>query len=179
MEFMNTKWTQVIAMLSLALGAQLLSFHAEAQAPELGDILRDANGRIRHMNQTDAKQACRAQRARLPSARELGEYSQSLGACGVLSVSEFENFQDNGNCHKRLYDRIRVDAGEDEPADEFYFNFSGYQRPAGELGDFRFWTSSAFHSAIAYGIVLSGSNGGISYARPSFHERAFAVRCVR
>lgn len=152
----------------------------------LGDILRDSNGRVRHMNQYDAERACREQGSRLPTARELAVYSQSLGARGIRETAhpgvvrtdstvqaETEQMERDG------YYTIYVANASSQPAVDFYFNYSGYQRPAGDLANYFFWSSSVLpdYSFSAYG--LNGGNGFIDDFNRSYDGDGSAVRCVR
>jgi hypothetical protein len=145
----------------------------------LGDILRDADGRVRHMSQKEAQLACLILGARLPTARELATYSHGLGACAILSPSEYAGFQNTGNCLKSYYYQVRVAASATEPADEFYFNFSGYQRPAGDLENLWFWSSSVRPVFSYYAYGLNGTNGHVDYIDRNYNERDSAVRCMR
>jgi hypothetical protein len=185
--FMKQKWILSLSVLSLAVGAQLLSLRAEAQVVgTLGDILRDANGRVRRMNQYDAERTCREQGTRLPTARELAVYSQSLGARGIRETAhpgvvtwdttvraEIEQMDRDG------YYPIYVANSSGQRAVDFYFNYSGYQRPAGDLGNLWFWSSSVRPVASNYADVLNGSNGYVDYVNRSYGNDNFAVRCVR
>ena len=60
-------------------------FTASAAAPQFSEIARYADGSIRLMNQPDAESYCKAQDMHLPSARELAQLSQSLGAFGIIN----------------------------------------------------------------------------------------------
>ena len=217
---MKQKWILSLSVLSLAVGAQLLSLRAEAQVvcgtlaecrtmesqtqatlgriqarirelegstgSGLGDILRDAKGRVRHMNQYDAERTCREQGTRLPTARELAVYSQSLGARGIRETAhpgvvtsdttvraEIEQMDRDG------YYPIYVANSSGQRAVDFYFNYSGYQRPAGDLGNLWFWSSSV-HPVYSYGAYfVSGSVGGVGNVNRSSGDDGSAVRCVR
>ena len=211
-------WMLRVSMLSLMLGAQLLSIRAEAQVvcstlpdcralltqteayialqqaalgqiqarlreleldanagPGLGDVLRDRAGNIRNMNQDEAARTCRELGTRLPTARELAAHSQRLGACGILSPSDYESFQGSRDCSKTDYALIRVGAGISEPADEFYFNRSGYQRPAGDFGIYWFRSSSVRPDDSSYEYGLGGYSGDVDWDGVS----GDATRCVR
>ena len=217
---MKQKWILSLSVLSLAVGAQLLSLRAEAQVvcrtlaecrtmesqtqatlgrirarirelegstgSGLGDILRDASGRVRHMNQYDAERTCREQGTRLPTARELAVYSQSLGARGIRETAhpgvvmsdttvraEIEQMDRDG------YYPIYVANSSGQRAVDFYFNYSGYQRPAGDLGKLWFWSSSVRPAYPKYACTLDGYDGGIDYYNRSLVYDLSAVRCVR
>lgn len=137
----------------------------------LGDILRDSNGRVRHTNLRDADGACRDQGGRLPTARELAVYSQSLGAQGIRETAhpgvgsfaskvQAEIAQMNRDGY---YPNYYVANNSGDKAIDFYFNSSGYQRPAGDLGDYWFWSSSVLTSDFGYdydsAYVLNGFSG--------------------
>lgn len=217
---MKQKWILSLSVLSLAVGAQLLSLRAEAQVvcgtlvecrtmesqtqatlgriqarirelegstgSGLGDILRDANGRVRHMSQYDAERTCREQGTRLPTARELAVYSQSLGARGIRETAhpgvvtsdttvraEIEQMDRAG------YYPIYVANSSGQIAVDFYHDTLGYQRPAGDLRNLWFWSSSVrpVYSGYAYG--LSGLNGGLYYYYRSHYDDDNAVRCMQ
>jgi hypothetical protein len=217
---MKQKWILSLSVLSLAVGAQLLSLRAEAQVvcgtlaecrtmesqtqatlgriqarirelegstgSGLGDILRDANGRVRHMNQYDAERTCREQGTRLPTARELAVYSQSLGARGIRETAhpgvvtsdttvraEIEQMDRDG------YYPIYVANSSGQRAVDFYFNYSGYQRPAGALGNLWFLSSSVHPGDPNDAYSLVGGNGVIYYDVRSGVYVDSAVRCVR
>ena len=133
-------------------------------APNLTDIVRNADGSVRHMNQYDADSYCRNQGQRLPTARELALYSQSLGAQGISETKK---------------DGYYLVKGSDSAGipDNFYFSSKGYQRPSGDLGSFWFWSSSVHPDFSDNAYVLYGDNGGIDGDRGGFDINA--VRCVR
>jgi hypothetical protein len=152
----------------------------------LGDILRDADGRVRHMNQYDAERTCREQGTRLPTARELAVYSQSLGARGIRETAhpgvvtsdttvraEIEKMDRDG------YYPIYVANRSGQRAVDFYFNHWGYQRPPGGLGNLWFWSSSAHPFDSDYAYYLDGYDGGIAYVNRSYDDDYGAVSCVR
>lgn len=64
----------------------------------------------------------------------------------------------------------------DKTKDEFYFNYTGYQRPAGDLGNNRFWSSSVSSDSSGYAYLFNGIYGFVAYELRDFN---FAVRCVR
>jgi hypothetical protein len=159
---LKNKWIPVLSVLGVAAGLQLLSFTARADArPELTDIVKDADGRIRLMNQYDAESYCRNEGSRLPTARELALESQRLGAQGISETP------------KDGYYLVKDSDGATNP-DHFYFSYKGYERPAGELGDHWFWSSSV---SPYYAYLLNGDHGGIG-----LNDRSTpygAVRCMR
>jgi hypothetical protein len=138
------------------------------------------------MNQYDAERTCREQGTRLPTARELAVYSQSLGARGIRETAhpgvvtsdttvraEIEQMDRDG------YPPIYVANSSGQRAVDFYFNYSGYQRPAGDLGNLWFWSSSVPPDASAYAYLLSGLSGDVAYYYRSYAGDLSAVRCVR
>lgn len=165
----------VISLIS-SIAAQAQSF--ELTGMGLGDLLRNANGRVLHRNQSDAESDC-VEEGRLPTARELANYAHSQGACVILSPSEYESFRGTRNCPKSGYYQIRVAASATEPADDFYYSRNGYQPPAGDLGTFTLWSTSVDpdHSSAAH--VLNARSGEfyLYYRRSRYTDSA--VRCMR
>ncbi len=74
-----------------------------------------------YLSQADAAQYCSTQGAHLPSARELGQLSRSLGANGIAEVA-------SGMPDDSYYLINATNA--DGTADNFYFSDDGYQQPA-------------------------------------------------
>jgi hypothetical protein len=122
----------------------------------------------------------------LPTARELAVYSQSLGARGIRETAhpgvvtsdttvraEIEQMDRDG------YYPIYVANSSGQRAVDFYFNSSGYQRPAGDLGNLWFWSSSVHpvFSDSAYNV--NGVNGVFGLDLRSPYSDGSAVRCVR
>lgn len=68
----------------------------------------------------------------------------------------------------------RNDAG--QRVVDFYFNYSGYQRPAGDLGSNWFWSSSVHPDRSYYAYYLNGHFGVIVSAYRD--DDGGAVRCV-
>jgi hypothetical protein len=99
-------------------------------APQFGDIARNANGSVRYMNVGDAIDYCASQEMHLPSARELAQLSVSMG-------SEISETRKDGY---NLVSARNVDGKEDN----FYMNVDAYKRPAGDLGNNSFISSSNF-----------------------------------
>lgn len=180
----------LIATLGLAAGVELFSVGALAQVTALGEVLRDDRGNVLHMDLYQAKEACREQGSRLPTIRELAAHSQSLGARGIRETAhpgvwpldapvraEIEQMDREG------YSAIYLPRKE---AVAFYFNYSGYQRPAGDLGNYWFWSSTPFNGHYLYyegAYVLRGIYGGIDDHSVSSNSYGgfphCAVRCVR
>jgi hypothetical protein len=133
---------------------------------EFTDIAKDKDGIALHMKHYDADKHCQALKMRLPTARELALYSQSLGAQGI---SETEK------------DGYNLVIGSDSAGnpDHFYFNRTGYKRPAGDLGDYWFWSSSVHPDYSNFADGLNGYNGGVDYYDRSYDDDYSAVRCVR
>lgn len=135
-------------------------------APDLTDVAKNADGSVLHLNQYDADSYCRNQGLRLPTARELGLYAQSLGAEGVSETAKDGYLPVNG-----------LDtAGH---PDGFYYSFLHYQRPSGDLESSNAYWSSTIdpeHSNVAYS--LNGFMGVIVGLNRDFAGIG-AVRCVR
>lgn len=122
------------------------------QAPTFLDIAKNADGTVKYMNQNDAIQYCTAQGAHLPSARELAQLSMSLGAKGIAEIK-------SGKPDNSYYSINAKNA--DGSSDKFYFSNEGYQRPAGEMGNNWFWSSSVFSYSSYYAFFFSGYFGGV------------------
>ena len=171
-----------VGLLSTAMRAKA----AEGRASTLGDIARNPDGTVLRMNQYDADKYCQAQGTRLPTIREMAAYSQSLGAKGILETAypgvyyaflkvdeEIKRMNTNG------YDAIYTSNSAGETTVDFYFNYSGYQRPSGDLGNYAFWSSSVVPHASSdvYGLV--GASGDLYFYDRSQNYNDNAVRCVR
>lgn len=156
-----------------AAGMQLSSSAARAEvgaqlkdvAPNLTGIAKDAKGNVLRMNQSDADNYCRNQGQRLPTARELALHSQSLGAQGISETEKYGYY----------LRQVSDSAGN---PDRFYFSHDGYKRPAGELGDNWFWSSSVLPDDSDLAYRLSGFDGGI-YTTYIYAFRNGAVLCVQ
>jgi hypothetical protein len=174
------KWMLVLLALSGAVSMQLSSGVAQATeaetkpadlsenvVPVLTDIAKNADGSVLHLNQYDADSYCRNQGQRLPTARELALYAQSLGARGVSDTP------------KVGYELVNGSDSAGHP-DNFYFCYLGYKMPPGgvENNMNSFWSSSVDpdHSNVA--IALSGYQGVLVGFDRSFAGMG-AVRCVR
>jgi hypothetical protein len=153
--------------LKTELSASLAAVNARIQAPQpspFGDIVRNADGSIRYMNQADAINYCASQGQHLPSARELAALSQSMGAAGISETAKNGYYQVNAR-------------NADGKTDSFYFSSEGYNRPAGDLGNNPFWSSSIpLINPADNGLNLVGQDGSIS---GYFRTYYFAVRCAR
>jgi hypothetical protein len=125
-----------------------------AQMPVFLDIARDTNGRLKYMDHSDATRYCANRGARLPSIRELAQLSMSLGAKGIG-----ESCGTDKSCYK--FSNIQ---NADGSKDEFYYSFSGYQRPAGDLGNNGFWSSSRLVNSGYYdnAFFFGGGRGDIN-----------------
>ena len=148
--------------------ARITEFQA-GQIPAFLDIARHANGKVKYMNHKDAVQYCANQGAHLPSTRELAQLSTSLGAKGIVDSCGTDK-----NCRKIIYIH-----NTDDSKDEFYFSSSGYSRPAGDLGNNWFWSSSVY-SGFYYPFIFDGFNGhvgGINTDAPD-SSNIEAVLCV-
>ena len=114
---------------------------------------------------TEAKKICHDKGMRLPTARELALASQSMGAKGISETK------------KDGYYLVKGSDSSGKP-DPFYFNNKGYRRPAGELGNYWFWSSSGHPDYSGNAYILVGTYGYIDgvYYR---HYSSNAVRCVQ
>jgi hypothetical protein len=109
---------------------------------------------------------------RLPTARELAQVSQSLGAQGIIEVKDVsEKDKENG------YYLLKGSDSEGN-SDHFYFSHKGYERPAGDLGIKWFWSSSVHPHFSNSAYSLYGVWGHVDYVGRSVDSNS-AVRCVR
>lgn len=129
--------------------------------PELTGILKTGVTSLRR-----AKEICEDEGMRLPTARELALIAQGLGAEGISETRK------DGN---RL---IRGTDSAGSP-DDFYFSNSGYKRPAGDLGNWWFWSLSVHPDDSFNVFILNGFNGDIDTVNRSYDNFINAVRCVQ
>jgi len=137
----------------------------QAPTPVFLDLVKNADGSVKTMNQSDAVHYCASQGAHLPSARELAQLSTSLGAKGIVDSC--------GSSDISCYSVKATNADGNE--DSFEFSYDGYQRPAGEMGNNWFWSSSAYSNVSDFAFFLNGSGGEVAYVYRNGH---YAVRCV-
>lgn len=155
-----------------------VSGNVYAEAPPFGTALREADHSAKLMTQYQAMgfddsgnilpegPACPEGR-HLPTVREFAQYTQSLGAKGILDLSQVDPK------HVPLgYKLIRV-MNPDKKTDEFYYSAAGYKGHADELV---FWSSSVDPVNSDLGYVYSLNDGSIGgYIRRYF---LIAVRCL-
>jgi hypothetical protein len=134
------------------------------------DVLKNADGSVRIMNQYDALRACPVG-SHLPTIRELAMESHTLGAGGILEI-------DPALPNQAPVGYVKIAAlNADGKTDQFYFSWDGYRTPDGDLGDGWVWSSSlvtdqssdAFVSSLHYGGIFSSGRDDANYY--------FAVRC--
>jgi hypothetical protein len=154
---------QLKTQLSASLAAVDARIQALQPSPQIGDIARNTDGSIRYMNQADAINYCASQGQHLPSARELAQLAQSMGAAGISETAKDGYY---------LVNAVNADG----KYDSFYFNYSGYQQPAGDLGNNWFWSSSVDSSNSGGAFVLRGHYGFVYYGPRGLSD---AVRCAR
>ncbi len=141
------------------------------QMPTFLDIAKNAAG-PKLMTQPAAVEYCQdpsnvQQPAHLPSARELAQLSMSLGAKGIVDTCGKDQ-----NCYK-----ISNIQNSDGSKDEFYYSYSGYQRPPGDLGSNWFWSSSVYSGYSYYAFDLNGDVGDVDSGHRN-RDNFIAVRCV-
>lgn len=144
-------WMFVLSVLSAVAGMQLSTSAAQADGvvPNRTGI---ANGEIL-MNHNHAGSYCRNQQSRLPTARELALYARSRGAEGISETAKDGYYLVKGT----------DSAGN---ADHFYFSYKGYKSPAGDLGNYWFWSSSVLlpdYSDYAHGLYVASGYIGTFY----------------
>lgn len=154
----------------------------------LGDIVKNPDGSVRHMNQHDAEKYCLAQGSRLPTAKELAKYAQdNHTAKGIhakakhlgLSVDSDAVKAEINQMDRDGYCAIYTKNSSGQKVVDFYFKNGGYQRPAGELGNYFFWSSSVHPDSSNYAYALYGVSGHIYDPSRSYSDYFSAVRCVR
>ena len=153
------------------------------------DIAKDKNGKVLIMNQYDAEKYCANLEKdgktdwRLPTVREQALLSQSMGAKGIKETQFAEIKSSDARVSAEItqmgkdnyYPIYKKNAAGDTVVD-FYFNYSGYQKPDGDLGQNWFWSSSVHPYDSSFAYVLSGRYGSVSY---DSRDDSHAVRCVR
>ncbi len=158
---------------------------AESQTSIIADTAKNSDGSVKLMNYQDALDHCTRQEMRLPSARELAELSQSLGAKGIketifpnTKVNDEVRAERTQNLSQGYYAIYSTNAKGEQTID-FYFSESGYQKPSNELGEFWFWSSShiSTNKNVVYG--LSGSEGFLGFGSLDPTYVYFAVRCAK
>jgi uncharacterized protein (TIGR02145 family) len=151
----------------IAQDQKILKQHLAAEMPTFLDIAKNADGKPKYMNQAEAIYYCLNQGAHLPSARELALLAMSLGARGIVDSC--------GSDNRRCFSYKAENA--DGSYDSFKFSYEGYQRPAGDLGDNWFWSSSVHKSMSYYSYILRGQSGHVGIDSRT-RTRNVAVRCV-
>jgi hypothetical protein len=149
----------------------VVSAGARAGTVDQDGVVRDNHANPLLMNQADAMKACAGHGMHLPTIRELAKISQSMGAKGILEKSEVQE----GKVPAGFYLVIAIDPNGKK--DEFYFNYSGYNRPAGDLGNNWFWSSSVVSDVSYNGYGLDGYVGDV-YVPYDPRVPYSAVRCV-
>lgn len=135
---------------------------------KLSEPAKDAYGSLRYMNQYDAVKYCASKGSHLPSAREFAKVSMDQGAKGFcVSYEDKECYLVHAAPSSTAITRDT----------RFYFSYSGYQRPAGEIGDEYLWTSSLqYQSNYEIAVVFHRDFGGFGYDYRDY--RTFPVRCA-
>jgi hypothetical protein len=132
-------------------------------APQFGDIVRNTDGSVRYMSLDGAIRYCANQGMHLPSARELAQLSASMGAAGISETA------------KDGYYLVSTHNA-DGKTDNFYFNSTGYKRPAGDLGNHWFWSSSIASGGSDVAYNLFAWSGDVYTVNRYLYNYAF--RCV-
>ncbi len=161
-------------------------------SPQFGDIVRNANKSVRTFVQSSeyiksiggpvpngelgALEYCASHGMHLPSARELAQLAsrqctsdiagkEPCGAAGISETAKDGYYQLNAQ-------------NADGQSDIFYFSYAGYKRPAGDLGNHSFWSSSVFPNNSSRAFFLSGDHGYVDYDLYQNYYFYYAVRCV-
>lgn len=133
--------------------------------PQILPPLRDREGNLIKLNYGGAIRAC-PKGTHLPSIREYARLTQSLGAMGVLEVSQVDV-----NHIPAKYELQSWKVSE-KKRDAFYYNHNGYPVD-NKLVDVWYWTSS--EEADSDLIYVMYDDGGFFYYDRS---EEFAVRCA-
>lgn len=145
--------------------------------PSFSDIARSSDGSISYMTQMEAVTYCNAQGMHLPNAKELAQLATYFGSQGILEVDDIGP----GKKYESESDAIAAGYYKFHPIDEnpFYFNDNGYKRPAGDLGQNWFWSSSIGSWYYDYFFALDGSAGHLYFSKfGNDQTRQHSVRCV-
>lgn len=170
--------------------------HLPNVPPHLGEVILRGNrdcptfkpksNQVCHMNHYDAERYCHNQGAWLPSVRELALVSKDMGARGIRETAHNTAAKTDPSVQTEImqmeadgYYPIYTINETNQPTVAFYFNYTNYQRPRGNLGKYNFWTSSINpeYSGLAY--LLYGINGNIGSGNRAFTSTYNAVRCAR
>ena len=150
---------------------QKLKTKVEARLAELlKDVTPELTGILKTgVDQYEAEKICLDKGMRLPTARELALDAIARKALPSSAISETK---------KDGYYLVKGSDSVGNP-DHFYFSYKDYKRPAGDLGNKWFWSSSVhpYYSDIAY--RLYGNYGGIYNVNRSYDNYYNAVRCVQ
>jgi hypothetical protein len=159
---------------------------ADRVMPNLGDIVRNADGSVRSMTWDKADRYCRDQGTRLPTPRELAIYSQSLGAVGIRETDYpgvfYEAPQVMSETYRMLadgYSPILTSTRKGEVSVDFYFNNKNYRPPKEEDYYFVFWSSviqPGYRTIKAY--AMRGGDGFIDLQFLDDYHHCSSVRCV-
>ncbi len=143
--------------------------HAETPCDhwDQNKICRGTDGSIKPLNQDEARKACPTG-THLPHIRELAKEAQAHGAKGILEMDQVKP----GGIPAGYQYVSRFSQGSQ---DEFYYSAEGYRRPAGDLGDVAFWSSSTNCPDNSEGYYLDGTSGSIGRMLFVYHV---PVRCV-
>ena len=142
-----------------------------APPPELGDLLRNSDGSARKMTYREALRAC-PPGSHLPTAWEFAQLARPLGIKVSKTRPEPWLFY-----HAWNHSTTRA-TNPDGTKDVFYTGgWENYQRPEGELGLVKCWTSSTA-PASHFSFYYSSRHGGVA---PEYNndDTLFAVRCAK
>lgn len=153
--------------LTSASNAEPLRQFQDGSAPMFLDIAKNADGSVKRMKQSEAFKYCANQGAHLPTARELAQLSISLGARGIVEWPGMDEYW------------CRIPGGfysVRTTNDIFCFSSVGFQRPAGDLGNHWFWSSSYDSNPSFNTFVLNGFVGEVDLVDSAYSNGA--VLCV-
>jgi hypothetical protein len=154
-----------------------IGYMAQADSVDRDGIIRDPQGKIRVISQTEAIEVCASFGMHLPSLRELIRLSPS-----IIIIDGYDMRPMAPSAYISLVSRVPG-----EKMDWFYYNFENYERPTGDLGSHSFWSSSnfpypfdsidPFEAGISdIGIGFDGVTGDVVYGYRDIPW--LAARCV-
>jgi hypothetical protein len=159
--------------LMLAFVISMFGTYASADVLDKDGIVRNADGTIHLMDQSEAVTACPSG-THLPTPRELiAETQTRFGAKGIVEISDVParpagyQVQADGNNYGTLING-------------FYYSNAGYRPPTGDMGTNSFWTPSVWSCnpddglSGKLGTSLDGKMGSLD---SPYRDTKLAVRC--
>lgn len=185
-----------------------LNKYLDLNESKLGDVVKNGSKDVIQMTQFEAFDYClnqnpQSERAAiremlkkgktpakgiyLPTIRELAKDYKRFGVKTLDPKPALKNVSVDTDAVQTEIDQMKRDdyyaiytqnsAG--QKVVDFYLNREKYQRPAGESGDYWFWSSSVHPDDSIFAYDLNGVSGDVDYFRRRSHYYVSAVRCVR